>query len=62
MTDADTIQTAYADTLTELFAVFFEALTDSRGNAQADAVARSRFAAGIALARKARDQALQLVQ
>ncbi|HLI17413.1 MAG TPA: hypothetical protein VKV22_03975 [Rhodanobacteraceae bacterium] len=62
MSDAQIIQSAYAETLSKLFAVFFDALSASGGNSTAATQAADDFGKGIALARKARDQALQLVQ
>lgn len=62
MNDAQIIQSAYADTLTKLFAVFFDTVAASGGNSTAAAEAADDFRKGIALARSARDQALQLVK
>jgi len=61
MTDADIIQSAYADALKKLFSVYFEALATAAGDAAAEARAASDFGRGVAIARKARDRAAALV-
>lgn len=62
MNDTDTIQTAYADALTRLFAVFVEGLVAAGADAEQQAHAAAAFKAGLALARAARDQALKIVR
>lgn len=62
MNDTDTIQTAYATTLTQLFAVYFDSLTSADGNTTAAAAALDDFKRGVALARQARDAAVTAVQ
>lgn len=62
MNDTDTIQTAYGATLTQLFAVYFDSLTSAGGNATAAASALDDFKRGLALARHARDAAIDAVQ
>ena len=61
MNDTDTIQSAYAEALTKLFSVYFGALGTAGGDTSAEAQAASDFKAGIALARRARDQAVTFV-
>lgn len=62
MNDAQTIQSAYAEALTRLFTVFLGSLANAEGDADAEAQAAQVFSEGLALARKARDAALKLVQ
>lgn len=61
MSDAGTIQSAYAAALGRLFSDYVSALADAAGDADAEAQALARFKAGVALARKARDRALAVV-
>lgn len=62
MNDTDTMQTAYATTLTQLFAVYFDSLTNANGDTTAAATALEDFKRGVALARQARDTAINAVQ
>jgi hypothetical protein len=62
MQDSDIIQSAYADELTRLFSVYFSALVSATGRTSAEAQAAGEFNNGLALARRARDQAVQFVQ
>lgn len=62
MNDTDIIQTAYADALTRLFAVFVEGLVAAADDADRRAQAAAKFKSGLALARTARDQALQMAR
>ena len=62
MNDTDIIQAAYADALTKLFAVYFDAPAFAGGRISAETLAANDFENGIALARRARDQALEFVK
>ncbi|MGH8235342.1 MAG: hypothetical protein ACREPU_14275 [Rhodanobacteraceae bacterium] len=62
MSDADIVQSAYADALTRLFAVYLGALASAGGRTSAEAQAANDFKSGLVLARKARDQAIELVK
>ena len=62
MKDTDIIQSAYAAELTRLFSVYFNGLVMAAGRAPAEAQAADQFNNGLALARKARDQAVEFVQ
>lgn len=62
MNDTDTIQSAYADTLTTLFSVYFGALVSAEGRVTTEAQAASDFQNGLTLARRARDQAIEFVK
>lgn len=62
MNDAQTIQSAYAQALGRLFEVFLGSLASAGGDADAEAQAAQVFQHGVALARKARDEAVKLVQ
>ena len=57
MNDTDIIQSAYADALTKLFSVYFGAIATAGGDTSAETQAANDFQGGLALARKARDQA-----
>ncbi|MEO8748086.1 MAG: hypothetical protein ABI379_10605 [Rhodanobacter sp.] len=61
MNDTDIIQSGYADALTRLFSVYFDALATGGGDTSAETQAASEFKAGVALARRARDQAVAFV-
>ena len=61
MSDIDIVQSAYADTLTTLFSVYFSALVSAEGRGSAETLAASDFQNGLALARRARDQAIEFV-
>lgn len=58
MNDREIIQAAYATALEQLFADYLSALAGSAGDAAADATALANFRKGVALARRARGQAL----
>jgi hypothetical protein len=62
MKDSDIIQAAYADELTRLFSVYFSALVSATGRPAAETQAAGEFNNGLALARRARDQAVEFVQ
>lgn len=62
MKDSDIIQSAYADELTRLFSVYFSALVSATGRTSAETQAADEFNNGLALARRARDQAVEFVQ
>ena len=62
MNDTDIIQSAYADELTRLFSVCFNALVSATGRTAAETQAADEFKNGLALARRARDQAIEFVQ
>ncbi|HEX7324014.1 MAG TPA: hypothetical protein VF292_01495 [Rhodanobacteraceae bacterium] len=62
MGDTDTIQTAYADTLIQLFSVYFDSLSSADGDAATEATALAAFRQGVTLARRARDKAVVVVQ
>ncbi|MGH8117388.1 MAG: hypothetical protein ACREP0_12485 [Rhodanobacteraceae bacterium] len=62
MNDAQIIQSAYADALGRAFKVLVDALAAAGGDATAESRAANEFKTGVALVRKARDEALQLVQ
>jgi hypothetical protein len=60
MPDQDIIKQAYAETLTSLFATFFDTYT--LANTEADkAQAEQRFKNGVDVARTARDKAINLL-
>jgi len=61
MNDVDIIQSAYADVLTRLFSVYFDALVTAAGDPAMQAKAASAFQSGLVLARKARDAAAAAV-
>ena len=61
MNDTDTIQSAYADSLTTLFSVYFSALVSAEGREQAETQAANDFQNGLVLVRRARDQAIEFV-
>ncbi len=62
MNDTDIVQTAYAAALTRLFAVFVDGLVAADGDTEQQARAATAFKSGLAMARTARDQALQMVR
>lgn len=62
MNDAQIIQSAYADALNRVFKVLVDALSSAGVDASAEAQAANEFKTGVALVRKARDEALRLVQ
>lgn len=62
MSDTDIMQSAYAATLTKLFSVYFDALVSARGQTSAESQAADDFKSGLALARRARDQAVGFVE
>jgi hypothetical protein len=61
MNDREIIQAAYAAALEQLFADYLSALAGGAGDAAADATALANFRKGVALARRARGQALAVV-
>ena len=62
MNDTEIIQSAYAVALTTLFSVYFSALVSAEGRVAAEAQAANDFQNGLALARRARDQAIGFVK
>lgn len=62
MNDTDIIQSAYAVALTTLFSVYFSALVSAEGRGSAETQAATDFQNGLALARRARDQAIEFVR
>ena len=62
MNDADTVAAAYADAIKGLFKVLSSSYLMAAGDKQAEKHADDAFKAGLALARKVRDQALVLVR
>ena len=62
MNDADTVAAAYADAIKGLYKVLSSSYLMAAGDKQAEQQAGDAFKAGLALARKVRDQALVLVR
>ncbi len=62
MSDTDIMQSAYASMLTKLFSVYFDALVSAQGRTSAETQAADDFKSGLALARRARDQAVRYVE
>lgn len=61
MNDVHVIEAAYADVLTRLFSVYFDALVTAAGDTAMQAKAASAFQSGLVLARQARDAAAAAV-
>jgi hypothetical protein len=61
MTERESIDRAYAETVETLFKVFFGAFTSAEGSRDAEQAAKERFQHGIAHARHVRDLALSLL-
>jgi hypothetical protein len=59
--DQTLIQSAYEDTIKELYARLFQGYTESGGDAAQQKLADQRFMAGVALARSTRDRAVALL-
>lgn len=61
MSEQESINRAYAETVETLFKVFFGAFTSAEGSPDAEQAAKDRFQNGIAHPRHVRDLALELV-
>jgi hypothetical protein len=61
MTEQESIDRAYAETVETLFKVFFGAFTSAQGSPDAEQAAKDRFQIGIAHARHVRDLPLALL-
>jgi hypothetical protein len=61
MTEQESINRAYAETVETIFKVFFSAFTSAQGSPDAEQAAKDRFQNGIAHARHVRDLALALI-
>lgn len=61
MTEQESIDRAYAETVETLFKVFFGAFTSAEGSHDAEQAAKDRFQKGILHARHVRELALSLV-
>jgi hypothetical protein len=59
--DQQTIQTAYAEALGELYATLFDQYVQAGGNTAQEHEADQHFTTGLGLARRSRDRALALV-
>ena len=62
MDDAKTIQEAYNESVAGLFSFLVESLRRADNDAAAEAKAEKAFKGGLALARRARDRAIELVK
>lgn len=62
MKDEEVIQDAYAEAVALLYNVLRVSYTDAGGDANREKKADEAFVAGLKLARKARDRALQLIK
>ncbi len=61
MSEQESINRAYAETVETIFKVFFGAFTSAQGSPDAEQAAKDRFQNGIAHARHVRDLALTLI-
>jgi hypothetical protein len=61
MTERESIDRAYAETVETLFKVFFGAFTSAEGSSDAEQAAKDRFQKGVVHARHVRDLALALL-
>ena len=62
MNDEETIVTAYAAAVSNLYKVMLTSYATAAGNQQVERRADEAFQAGLELARKVRDRALELVR
>ena len=62
MDDTKTVQSAYANEVSELFSVFFKSLVIAGGDKAAEVKAEEAFKRALSVARKARQKALELVK
>lgn len=61
MSEQESIDRAYGDTVETIFRVFFSEYTLARGNPDGEQGAKERFQKGIVHARHVRDMALSLL-
>ena len=61
MTESDLIKAAYAETIKNIYNVFFDSIAGASGDNVAESHAEQAFQRGIALARRVRDRALALI-